>query len=51
MLDIALEKHFRLCIERTDRSTLKDDDVIEIVNLVLRNAAIAGEWPELEEVR
>lgn len=51
MLDIALEKHFRLCIERTDKGALKDDDVIEVVNLVLRNAAVAGEWPELEKAQ
>lgn len=51
LLDIALEKHFRLCIERTDKASLKDDDVIEVVNLVLRNAAIAGEWPELEKAQ
>jgi alpha-glucan,water dikinase len=48
LLDIALEKHFRQLVEATNKSALSKDDLIELTALTLRNAAVAGEWPELE---
>lgn len=51
LLDIALDKHFRLCVERTDKSALTGDNLVDLVELVLRNGNIAGEWPELEAAR
>ncbi|DBB11157.1 TPA: Phosphoglucan, water dikinase, chloroplastic [Trebouxia sp. C0006] len=43
LLDVALDNYFRLCIERTDKSSLSGDDLLEMVGLVLRNACIAAE--------
>lgn len=48
LLDIALDSYFRLCVERTDKSALADDDVINLVGLVLDNAIIGANNPELE---
>ena len=48
LLDIALDSHFRQLIEATNKSALSKDDLIELIALTLRNAAVAGEWPELE---
>ncbi|KAK9862996.1 hypothetical protein WJX84_004122 [Apatococcus fuscideae] len=47
MLDIALDSYFRTCIERTDRSSLQGDDIVEMVTLVLKNAIIASENEDL----
>ncbi|KAL3153549.1 Phosphoglucan, water dikinase, chloroplastic [Trebouxia sp. C0009 RCD-2024] len=43
LLDIALDNYFRLCIERTDKSSLSGDDLLDMVGMVLSNACIAGE--------
>ena len=48
LLDIALDAHFRTLVEATNKSALSKDDLIELIALTLRNAAVAGEWPELE---
>jgi len=50
LLDIALDNYFRLCIERTDKSSLSGDDLLEMVGLVLRNACIAGESQDFGQV-
>lgn len=49
LLDIALEKHFRLCVERADKGALSQDALVDLVELVLRNGIVAGEYPELEK--
>lgn len=51
LLDIALDNYFRLCIERTDKSSLSGDDLLEMVGLVLSNACIAGESQDFGQVR
>ena len=50
LLDIALDNYFRLCIERTDKSSLSGDDLLEMVGLVLRNACIASESQDFGQV-
>ena len=50
LLDIALDNYFRLCIERTDKSSLSGDDLLEVVGLVLSNACIAGESQDFGQV-
>ena len=50
LLDIALDNYFRLCIERTDKSSLSGDDLLEMVGLVLSNACIAGESQDFGQV-
>ena len=50
LLDIALDNYFRLCIERTDKSSLSGDDLLEMVGMVLRNACIAGESQDFGQV-
>ena len=50
LLDIALDNYFRLCIERTDKSSLSGDDLLDMVGLVLRNACIAGESQDFGQV-
>ena len=50
LLDIALDSYFRTCIERTDRSSLQGDEIIELVTLVLKNAIIASENEDLAQV-
>ena len=50
LLDIALDSYFRTCIERTDRSSLQGDDIVELVTLVLKNAIIASENEDLVQV-
>jgi alpha-glucan,water dikinase len=47
LLDIALDAYFRLCVERTDKSALSDDDVISLIGLVLDNATVVGDNEEL----
>ena len=50
LLDIALDNYFRLCIERTDKSSLSGDDLLDMVALVLSNACIAGESQDFGQV-
>jgi len=50
LLDCALENWFRLRLERTDRSQLKGDDLIELLALVLRSTLISVEDGELSQV-
>lgn len=50
LLDIALDNYFRLCIERTDKSSLSGDDLLDMVDLVLSNACIAGESQDFGQV-
>ena len=50
LLDVALDNYFRLCIERTDKSSLSGDDLLEMVGLVLRNACIAAESQDFGQV-
>ena len=50
LLDIALDNYFRLCIERTDKTALKGDDLTEMIHLVLRNAVIATDSEDLRQV-
>ena len=50
LLDIALDNYFRLCIERTDKSSLSGDNLLEMVGLVLSNAVIAGESEDFGQV-
>ena len=50
LLDVALDNYFRLCIERTDKSSLSGDDLLEMVGLVLRNACIASESQDFGQV-
>ena len=50
LLDIALDSYFRTCVERTDRSSLQGDEIIELVTLVLKNAIIASENEDLAQV-
>ena len=50
LLDISLDNYFRLCIERTDKSQMSGDDLIGLVSLVLRNAVIANESRDLQQV-
>lgn len=50
LLDIALDNYFRLCIERTDKSSLSGDDLLEMVGMVLSNACIAGESRDFGQV-
>lgn len=40
LLDIALEAWLRLLVERTDRRRLSGDDLVELMALVLGNAAL-----------
>lgn len=50
LLDIALDNYFRLCIERTDKSSLSGNDLMEMVGMVLSNACIAGESQDFGQV-
>lgn len=50
LLDIALDNYFRLCIERTDKSSMAGDDLVNLTGLVLRNAVIAYESRDLQQV-
>ena len=50
LLDIALDNYFRLCIERTDKSSLSGDSLMDLVGLVLSNACIAGESEDFGQV-
>lgn len=50
LLDIALDNYFRLCIERTDKSSLSGDDLLDMVGMVLSNACIAGESQDFGQV-
>lgn len=50
LLDIALDNYFRLCIERTDKSSLSGDDLLDMAGLVLSNACIAGESQDFGQV-
>jgi alpha-glucan,water dikinase len=49
LLDIALDNYFRTCIERTDRSSLNGDSLIDLIGLVLDNSAIGEEAPEIAQ--
>jgi alpha-glucan,water dikinase len=40
LLDIALESWLRLLIERQDKRSLSGDDMVELMGLVLGNAAL-----------
>jgi hypothetical protein len=40
LLDIALESWLRLLIERQDKRSLSGDDLVELMGLVLGNAAL-----------
>ena len=51
LLDIALDNYFRLCIERLDKSTMAGDDLVNLTGLVLKNAVIAYESRDLQQVR
>lgn len=50
LLDIALDNYFRLCIERTDKTSLSGDDLLDMVGMVLSNACIAGESQDFGQV-
>ena len=50
LLDIALDNYFRLCIERLDKSTMAGDDLVNMTGLVLKNAVIAYESRDLQQV-
>lgn len=50
LLDIALESWLRMLVERQDKRTLSGDDLVELMNLVLGNAALPGTSAELELV-
>ncbi|KAI8469305.1 MAG: hypothetical protein J3K34DRAFT_283926 [Monoraphidium minutum] len=50
LLDIALESWLRLLIERTDRKSLSADDLVELLSLVLANAALTGHHGEMAQV-
>ena len=50
LLDIALDNYFRLCIERLDKSTMAGDDLVNLTGLVLKNAMIAYESKDLQQV-
>ncbi|GLC52406.1 Phosphoglucan, water dikinase, chloroplastic [Pleodorina starrii] len=47
LLDIALEGWFRTCLERTDLGQLGRDDLLELIGLCLRGAAITHEEEDL----
>lgn len=49
LLDIALDNYFRTCIERTDRGSLNGDALIDLIGLVLDNAAIGEDVPEIAQ--
>uniref|UniRef100_A0A383WLS7 Uncharacterized protein n=1 Tax=Tetradesmus obliquus TaxID=3088 RepID=A0A383WLS7_TETOB len=49
LLDIALDNYFRTMIERTDRSTLSRDNLVDMVGMVLENAGIACESDDLQQ--
>jgi alpha-glucan,water dikinase len=50
LLDIALESWLRMLVERQDKRNLSGDDLVELMGLVLGNAALAGTSAELELV-
>ncbi|WIA21598.1 hypothetical protein OEZ85_000786 [Tetradesmus obliquus] len=50
LLDIALESWLRLLVERQDKRALSGDDLVELMGLVLGNAALTGTSAELELV-
>jgi len=50
LLDIALESWLRMLVERQDKRSLSGDDLVELMALVLGNAALAGTSSELELV-
>jgi alpha-glucan,water dikinase len=50
LLDIALESWLRMLVERQDKRALSGDDLVELMNLVLGNAALPGTSAELELV-
>eukprot|EP00775_Hariotina_reticulata_P004810 gene4810-5058_t len=50
LLDIALESWLRLLVERQDKRSLSGDDLVELMGLVLANAALTGTSHELELV-
>jgi alpha-glucan,water dikinase len=47
LLDIALESWLRLLIERQDKRSLSGDDLVELMGLVLGNAALTVSAPSL----
>eukprot|EP00882_Tetradesmus_deserticola_P000936 GHRQ01001016.1.p1 GENE.GHRQ01001016.1~~GHRQ01001016.1.p1 ORF type:complete len:749 (+),score=345.34 GHRQ01001016.1:55-2301(+) len=49
LLDIALDNYFRTMVERTDRSTLSRDSLVDMVGMVLDNAGIACESEDLQQ--
>ena len=50
LLDLALESWLRMLVERQDKRALSGDDLVELMSLVLGNAALAGTSAELELV-
>lgn len=50
LLDIALESWLRMLIERQDKRDLSGDDLVELMELVLGNAALTGDSDELQLV-
>jgi hypothetical protein len=50
LLDIALDSYFRLCIERSDKSTMAGDDLVNLTSLVLKNAIIGYDSTDLHQV-
>lgn len=50
LLDIALERYFRVLIERQEKSSLSGDSLVDLVTLVLQNTVIAAESLELGQV-
>lgn len=50
LLDIALDNYFRLCIERADKSSMAGDDFVNLASLVLKNAVIAYDSRDLQQV-
>jgi len=47
LLDSALEKFFRLSLERSDLDALSGPDLVDKIELTLRNAVITGESEDL----
>lgn len=50
LLDIALDNYFRLCIERMDKPKMAGDDFVNLISLVLRNAVVAYDSRDLQQV-
>lgn len=47
LLDIALDDYFRLCSERADLRAMSGDDLISMIQLVIKNALITEDLADL----